>query len=49
VRYGGIRDHRAAAMISQYRSDYRNSDGKGGKDPTNGVDLRRVLRIILLV
>ena len=49
VRYGGIRDHRAAAMISHHRSDDRNSDSKGDKYPANSVNLRHVLMITRLV
>jgi hypothetical protein len=36
-------------MISHHRSDNRNSDSKGDKYPTNGVNLRRVFRIACLV
>jgi hypothetical protein len=48
MRYGGIRDHRAATMVGYHPSDDRNSDCKGDKHPTSGVNLRRVFRITAL-
>jgi hypothetical protein len=36
-------------MIGHHRSDDRNSDCKGDKYPTSGVNLRRLLKITALV
>jgi hypothetical protein len=46
VRYGALRDHSFAAIVGRYRSDGRDNDSKGDKYPTNGVNLRRVFRIV---